>query len=99
MNLERTHSTPALSTEDPFRKKAKGERTKWNFFSQPKTLLVDVGNHVLTNFSLLGVHTRVLVSMNLCAYIWEEQKSGGGVPQVPSCLFCIDSCIVMELTD
>lgn len=35
-----------------------------------------MGGHVLTNLSLLGVHTRMLVSMNLCAYIWEEQKSG-----------------------
>lgn len=86
--------SPALPTENPFRKKAKGKRTKKNFFSQPKTLLVDVGNHVLTSFSLLGVHTCVLVSMNLCAYVWEEQKSGGDIPQVPSCSFYIDSCIV-----
>lgn len=91
--------SPALPTEDPFQKKATGERTKRNFFSQPKTLLVDMGNHVLTNFSLLGVHTRVLMSMNLCAYVWEEQKSGGGVPQVPSCSFYTDSCIVVELAD
>lgn len=79
MKLERTQMlgfredtlnlSPALSTEDSFGKKAKGERTKRNFFSQPKTLLVDMGNHVLINFSLLGVHTCVLVRMNLCAYL------------------------------
>lgn len=58
-----------------------------------------MGKHVLTNFSLLGVYTGVLVSMNLCAHACGDQKSLCGIPWVPSCWFYINSCIGVELED